>query len=82
MDFAAARANERDHCVRRAGAGEALLAFLEAVAQAVGTEPLFGFDADGMMVLAHQGLLHCRSGSAATPRPPQTHGLSIVASKC
>jgi hypothetical protein len=49
--------DERDHRVRRAGAGEALFAFLEPAPQAVGAEPLLCFDADGMMVLTHEGLL-------------------------
>src|SRR5580704_19594941 len=54
---AAASTDERDHRVRRAGAGEALFAFLEPAPQAVGAEPFLGFDADGMVILTHEDLL-------------------------
>jgi hypothetical protein len=52
---AAAGADEGDDCVGSAGAAKALFAFLEAAVHAGGVEPLFGFDADGAVVLSHKG---------------------------
>jgi hypothetical protein len=52
--IAAARADECDDRVGSAGAVEALFTFLEAAVHAGGVEPLFGFDADGVVVLSHR----------------------------
>jgi hypothetical protein len=59
---AAAGTDERCYRVRRAGAGKALFAFLEPAPQTVGAEPFLCFDADGMMILTHEGLLDVAAG--------------------
>src|SRR5271165_5471462 len=67
--IAATGADERDHRVDGAGAAKPLLAFLETLIHAVGVEPLFGFDADRVMVWSHWGSPSVRSEVAPTPRP-------------
>src|SRR6516162_1735514 len=53
---AAAGAGKCDDRVGRAGAVKPLLTFLETAVHAGGVEPLFGFDADRVVVLSHKGI--------------------------